>query len=1692
MKKLYAIISFLILSSSVVAQQQPYGNEWINFSTNQPYSNQQYFRIKVWKDGIYRITYNDLVAAAFPMPFNPKQLQLFHLGEEQFIHVEGEADGSFDATDFIEFLGKKNDSELDERLYKNSDHVLNKELSLFTDTTSYFLTINSNPFIVNKRMGFENDLNFIGYTPSPFLMKESHLSWIEEYVAYKLLDILDSEYDEGEGWFKGHISSVPVTVQVPVPNLSNDPTAPLLRVATATMGGNNTGSTHSITVSAYGATESNNFLGFGISKFDFPIPSNSAVTGSNAAVVFTPGTGVVNRTHISYVKVTYPHSLSFAGESANFNEFTVPGNAASKSYLPLTNISLQDPKLYMFSGDTLKKVSMAGSGTGRQLLIPTYGNNTRAILTDTIYTSALGSITIEPVRNDPANFARFTNFQYINQADYLIVSNKLLWNKATDYKNYRSLTGFTPLLADVEELYDQFAYGFAQHPISIKNFSRFTLDQFTMKPEYLLLIGKSVSSLRTRMVVTTNQNTINTIKNNWNTNLVPTFGYPSSDVLFTAGINDSLPRIKIAVGRISANTPDDVQAYLDKIISHESQLQQCPQEWMKHILHFGGGNTGFESDYIKSILTGFENIAEDTLMGATVTSYYKTTSDPIQVNLTQQLQARIDSGTVMMTFVAHASGTTFDINTDIPQNYNNKDRYPLVVANSCLVGDIHEPNRRIVEDFVLLPEKGAIAFIAQPGVGYLGNLQVYTSQLYRQIALHNYNGSLGKSMKNVVDTMLLDPLVTGSSTVYFFFKSLLTGMTLSGDPALVLPSFDKPDYALDNSSVFFTPQLITSSLDSFDVNVVVSNLGRAINSPVTIHLVRKFPGGSTNFEKDTLIIYVAYKDTVSIRLPLDAVRGVGVNYFDVYVDYFSSIDECNEANNLIANIPLLIQSTDIVPVYPKEFSIVPNSSVSLKGSTANPFAPVLPYKFQIDTTDSFSSSFMQQAVISSPGGVVQWQLPFALQPDLVYYWRVSRDSMAGDTIHPAWRESSFIHKPGITGWSQAHHSQFKQDDFINVIFNNSYNNTFEFIQTTTSLKVRNYKNPVFQVRDPAIEINNVIEDYNFCGPQASIHLFVLDSVSLKLWETTRDIGQVNIFNETTGTGTCRPRAEKYFVFRDTPAGRAALLTAMTDSVPAGNFLGIYSIYNLQYSQWDPALKQLLTSWGSDSVNYLNDGDPYIFFTKKGDNSYTQEVLGDSIRTDIELNASLGGNWKKGFVSSVVIGPATQWTSLHWDQFPLESTGGLDSIAIDVIGITPGGIEEPVAGFTGIQVGDYDVNIGSIDASQYPRLKLRAYLQDEGLFTPPQLKRWQIYYGEIPELALNPAKYFKLNADTVAEGVGIQMEMAVENIGNVNTDSVLVDFYLFDRNRVRHNISSPRYKPTAPGDTIIATVNLNTAGYYGLNSLWIEANPRFDQPEQYQFNNLAEVKFQVDRDITNPLLDVTFDGVHIMNGDIISGKPEIQIRLKDENKFLALNDTSNWQIFLRDPSGTQTRLAFEPIACSGTATEQMKWCPASLPDNTFRIAFKPTLLADGIYELWVQASDRSGNLSGENNYRITFEVINKSTITEVVNYPNPFSTATKFVFTLTGSEVPDYFKIQIMTVTGKIVREITRDELGPIRIGRNITDYAWNGKDEFGDQLANGVYLYRVITRINGSSIEKRETEADKYFTKGWGKMYLMR
>ena len=74
----------------------------------------------------------------------------------------------------------------------------------------------------------------------------------------------------------------------------------------------------------------------------------------------------------------------------------------------------------------------------------------------------------------------------------------------------------------------------------------------------------------------------------------------------------------------------------------------------------------------------------------------------------------------------------------------------------------------------------------------------------------------------------------------------------------------------------------------------------------------------------------------------------------------------------------------------------------------------------------------------------------------------------------------------------------------------------------------------------------------------------------------------------------------------------------------------------------------------------------------------------------------------------------------------------------------------------------------------------------------------------------------------------------------------------------------------------------------------------------------------------------------------------------------------------------------------------------------------------------------------------------------------------------------------------MIKQISLHESQLLKIGNNVSEYYWDGKDEFGDPVANGIYLYRVISKIDNESIEHRETDGDKAFTNGFGKMYLIR
>lgn len=1647
----YTLFSLLLPFTGLA--QQP--NSWIDYG-------QQYYELRIGADAIVRLDSTTLANAGIPLTaIDARNFQVFGRGQELPIYVEGEADGVLNAGDFIEFFAQANDGWLDSTLYGTGNNP-NPYYSVVHDTASYYLTWNSSTS--NLRTTVETDTNFSSYTSNNYIWKRSVAKYISTfyYGQTNAVGGTDAQYHEAEGWgnsrfTKGSTQTLAVSTN---DYYSTGPAPTVFGTLTGQSDYASITNDHHLTISRLSVNYVDSiFAAYKKIDFNFQIP-NTAITSTSTTFNFSSVNDIapsdpnfVDNMAVHYVGVRYPHRMSFS--NASFDQVEVQDHATqSKSLLVVTNFN-GTGGLVMYDVDNGRRIPVVQNGAQYRAIVPNSGSDKRVVL------SSVAAV-ITPSLTPVFGTGSFTPYHNLGlDSAYIIVTHPTLMTDANAYAAYRSGQGYNTMVVDIDQLYHQFAYGVREHPLAIRNMAKELIDSFPSIPQNLFLIGKSVKDpLRRKSPVNTQMS------------LVPTMGNPSADLLLTAGLNGTLLEPAIPTGRLSANTTSEVSLYLSKVIDYETAPRAL---WMKDILHFAGGTNATESQLFTSYLKVYEGSLEDTLFGGNVTTFQKTSTAPIQITLSDSIKNMISRGTSIMTFFGHASATGgFDQNVDDPSEWNNYQKYPLVVGNACFAGDIHlDNNNSTSEEFVIIGSEGAIGFISGVGLGVPSYLHAYSGAFFRKLSNTEYGSTLGQLMRNTITT------IQGSGTDDLV-RSTCWEMTLHGDPALRINPAMLPDYEINNQSVYFTPSDVTTDIDSFQLNLVITNYGRAVSDSIAVEITRHFP---QNNHPDTVAIQVIqgtkYRDTIPFWFPVDPVNGVGLNTFDIVVDALNNVPELSEFNNSITTT-LFIRSGDLIPVYPHKYAIMPDQGITLKASTGLPFLTPQNYVFELDTNDSFSTPFKQTFNVTKNGAVVEWPAPplTAMPDSQVYFWRVSPDSAVNGSW--IWRESSFQYITGKRGAGQAHFHQFKEDGYQFIDYNKP-NRSFDYVNTVRQLFCRTYGNPIIaELWDVLYKLDNDVKAYGGISLANAMHLAVLDSVTLEPWNSgLYDWGQANEDSVGNKLGI--------FIFREnTPAQMTAMQNMITDSVPDGNYILGYTWVTPHYTAWPASVINAFTNLGADTLQYLGDSIPYIFLVKKGDSNSAIQIVGDSIDMRIDLIRNVNISSTYGTITSEVFGPATRWDSLWWRHRSLENPS-LDSLTLDVIGVDINGT--PTVVIDDIPSDSLDMAINNkVNAAVYPFIQLQTYMADDSMRTAAQLDRWQLIYEGVPECAINPDIHFEFHADTVYQGETVSLEIAIENIGDYDMDSLLISYQVVDGNNNIFNIPYARQKPLLRDSVLVSMVSFSTSGMTGSCNLYIDVNPNNDQLEQHHFNNLGQLPFFVVKDEVNPILDVTFDGVHILDGDIVSARPNIAIRLSDENKYLALNDTADFEVYLSSPGGARKRIYFK----DGTGVDIMTFTPANLPNNSCRINWNPILSTDGVYTLEVVAQDRVANASGDHSYVITFEVINKSTISNMVNYPNPFSTCTHFVFTLTGYQVPDNLQIQIMTVTGKVVRNITKEELGHIHIGNNKTPYCWDGRDDFGGQLANGVYFYRVNNRLNGETIEHRETSADKYFKKGYGKMYLLR
>lgn len=1641
-KKGYAVVICFLLSF-VAFSQTKYGNEWID-------PNSTYFKIKIARDGLYRLDSALLASKGVVVnTISPFTFRLFKNGKEVKIYIKGEDDGRLNTNDYIEFYGEQNKGELDSALYKPTSNAQpHKYYSLFSDTANYYLTWG---FLAGLRVTQFNGAAFVpGSVPEPwYLHEELQVSTNRYFFGEPVAEsATPSEYTANEGWASsvysmgnqynknvstsGYVlSGPPVIAEVMLNGVSNGSTAfpPNNHHLKVFVGKTNT------TFNQYKDTM---YTGYKRMAFSFPV--SSADIGSNICVfrfkIENDLGASADNSVLNYIKLTYPRSFSFATSTSRILNIKGP-TTQPNTYLKINGygvVGKRSPIVY----DLTNNIRIVGlmQNDSFKVLIPNSGTNKTMLIADSTDVEYITQI-------ERVSFFPFQSQSFLG--NYVIVSHPSLKIGAEQYAAYRQSPAggnFKTTLAYVNQIYETFYYGIP-HPLAIRNFSKYVLDNASTKPEYLLLLGKGYHANLLRDSLT------------YTLNLVPSFGVPSSDILFTAGLDTGKYAPAIATGRVAARTNADVMAYLGKVMTTESAQREM---WQKDILHVTGAKEQWEFGVFTQYLNKWASIIRKPAFGAKVTNIDKLVTQVTTVDAKGDIIKNINNGVALYSYFGHGSALVLSVDMGMPSEYSNTGKYPVMMFSGCTVGDCFT-NQSLGEFFMFEPNKGASAWIAGSNLAYPIYLGQYGNYLYNNLSKDMYGARLGDIVKRTL----------------YQFQNVNNGINLlhveqiifQGDPALKLYNFQKPDYEIKKENIFVAPDNVHALSDSFSVTAFIRNAGRATTDSISVTLKRTMPDNSIVTYPEKRILAPFYQDTITFWAKSKSLLTRGLNRFTISLDTKNEVNEIDETNNT-ATLDFYMPSNGINLLYPYKYGIVPKDTVVLLAQSSDFQLQTIGYRFEIDTVPTFSSLW-KQSFYTQPTTTLA-EATFRLLPtdSAVYYWRARLDVPVNEGGQ--WDESSFTYmKNSPPGWSQGTYFQRKNATFDNMEFDSTAN-LYKFQPTVSRIKVK--------TKRWSTSLMGVFQDNNGLNPSICTNdrfvLVAFDTLTLR---------PISYYYP------CRNGYYTYKAFdMQTDSGRTSFKNFVTDSIPSGIPVAMFNRLNSKINLWRGDMLIGLSKLGVDTnqiKTITNDSTSFVAVGKKGftpgqavqSQYYNPSPLTDST---ISVDMDLKSRWYQGEMSSELIGPANSWGSLTYNfTNPVKVEG--DSLRLKVFGVTSSKTE--VLLDSSILTRTTPYSLSNIDAKVYPFLRLKSFSYDSIWRTAPNISRWTVTHNTVPEGTIYIDNTFKFYSDSLPEGDSLFYAVKYRNISNQPMDSLLVETRMTFPD-LTSKVDSLMYPPLLPGMDVIISRKRPTIGLGGKNEVQIVANPGRLQPEVYLYNNLFRRSFRVSADRVHPTLNVTFDGKHIFNGDIVSPSPSVLIVSKDNNLLLLQNDTTGFKISVRKPGNINLqRLWF--------AKGDLRFTPA---DNTNRatVEWLPKKLDDGQYDLVVESKDKSGNASGTQPFSVTFEVINEKSVSNVYPYPNPFSNKTRFVFTLTGDELPQNMRISIYTITGRVVKEITQEELGPIHVGNNITEFAWDGTDKYGDKLANGVYLYRVFMGKNGSQFKSYSTEGDKYFSKGFGKIYIMR
>jgi hypothetical protein len=708
-----------------------------------------------------------------------------------------------------------------------------------------------------------------------------------------------------------------------------------------------------------------------------------------------------------------------------------------------------------------------------------------------------------------------------------------------------------------------------------------------------------------------------------------------------------------------------------------------------------------------------------------------------------------------------------------------------------------------------------------------------------------------------------------------------------------------------------------------------------------------------------------------------------------------------------ATYSTVVQSIALRAVYPVPGFRSPATKFVLMNPIKQPVNAGSAVILELDTTLLFTSPSTYQM----PLGQVATKFTLPQLSLRQYYWRAHIGSSSAVT-------GSFIpSSDSLFHWTQSLPEEWQQNTYTNTIFDSSGVHL-----SPINHSIRIVSSGFLTGRYGSVEIDGS----NVLGStfDRGITVAQLDTMDFHVIQR----GTFDTFGGSSGTDTSY--AYSLAVFINNLPQRSLVAMLVIDE--GSNSLTAYA-------------RNSIKQFGSTYISNLGWRDSWALLGQKGSpaGSALEKWAPSADSQRVTVDTTMSRPSLSGELLSEAFGFASQWTKAS-----ITSTvpqGG--RLRLYVLGTNSAGTYDTLLVN---ETGDTSAvtKLTTIDAKKYSSLRLLEKYWASAQGISPTLKKWDVTLLPPPELAIN-YQCVSLSADSVIEGTPVQITAQIHNIGDQAANNVQVLFSLMN-NGIRQQ--DTLFIPAIPADSFSTLqYQLQTGGRRGANVEFITIDPQQLIAEEFKINNSYSFPFFVWKDTTAPSFDITFDGQRIYDGDYVLPHPTIRI---------AIYDNSPLQI--KNPSFINLTLDDRRIALG------------SEPDSLFEVSsgpekavvtFRPKLVGKkDPYTLWVQVQDSSGNTVTMAN-PLHFIVDSVWDIKNVFNYPNPFSSETYFTFILT--DYADEVEIKIYTIAGRLIQTII---VSPQSENAYFRVY-WNGRDRDGDEVANGVYFYKVIAKSNGATKE---------------------